>query len=62
VSGLRGRLGIGLTAAAMLAIAVGVPMVAEPFDLLQLTVFAAMCILALSLGVEIGRASCRERV
>jgi ABC-type branched-subunit amino acid transport system permease subunit len=54
VSGLRGRLGIGLTAAAMLAIAVGVPMVAEPFDLLQLTVFAAMCILALSLGVVWG--------
>lgn len=54
MSGLRGRLGIGLTAAAMLAIAVGVPMVAEPFDLLQLTVFAAMCILALSLGVVWG--------
>ena len=54
MSGLRGRLGIGLTAAAMLAIGVGVPMVAEPFDLLQLTVFAAMCILALSLGVVWG--------
>jgi ABC-type branched-subunit amino acid transport system permease subunit len=54
VSGLRGRLGIGFTAAAILAIAVGVPMVAEPFDLLQLTVFAAMCILALSLGVVWG--------
>jgi branched-chain amino acid transport system permease protein len=43
-----------ITAAAMIAIALGVPQVAEPFDLLQLTVFASMCILALSLGVVWG--------
>jgi branched-chain amino acid transport system permease protein len=54
VSRRRGRRGIVLTAAVMVAIAVGVPYVAEPFDLLQLTVFATMCILALSLGVVWG--------
>lgn len=46
--------GIVVTAAAMVAIGVGAPHVVEPFDLLQLTVFAAMCILALSLGVVWG--------
>jgi ABC-type branched-subunit amino acid transport system permease subunit len=54
VSRPGGRTGIALTAAVMTALAIGVPMVAEPFDLLQLTVFAAMCILALSLGVVWG--------
>jgi branched-chain amino acid transport system permease protein len=34
----------------MAAIGVGVPLVVDQFGLLQLTVFAAMCILALSLG------------
>jgi urea transport system permease protein len=34
----------------MAATAVGVPLVVDQFGLLQLTVFAAMCILALSLG------------
>lgn len=42
--------GIILTLAAMVTIAVGVPQVVDQFGLLQLTVFAAMCILALSLG------------
>jgi branched-chain amino acid transport system permease protein len=46
--------GIALTAAAMAAIAVGVPQVVDQFELLQLTVFASMCILALSLGVVWG--------
>ena len=39
-----------LTTAAMVAVALGVPQVVDQFELLQLTVFAAMCILALSLG------------
>jgi ABC-type branched-subunit amino acid transport system permease subunit len=39
-----------LTIVAMLTIAVGVPQVVDEFGLLQLTVFGAMCILALSLG------------
>jgi ABC-type branched-subunit amino acid transport system permease subunit len=42
--------GAVLTTAAMVAIAVGVPQVVDQFGLLQLTVFASMCILALSLG------------
>jgi ABC-type branched-subunit amino acid transport system permease subunit len=42
--------GIVLTIVAMLTIAVGVPQVVDEFGLLQLTVFGAMCILALSLG------------
>jgi urea transport system permease protein len=46
----RGRSGVVLTTAAMIAIAVGVPQLVDQFELLQLTVFAAMCILALSLG------------
>lgn len=46
--------GIVLTAAAMVAIAVGGPIVVDQFGLLQLTVFATMCILALSLGVVWG--------
>jgi urea transport system permease protein len=54
VSRLRGRTGLMVTTAVMIAIALGVPQVAEPFDLLQLTVFASMCILALSLGVVWG--------
>ena len=44
------RPGVVLTTAAMVAIALGVPQVVDQFGLLQLTVFAAMCILALSLG------------
>jgi ABC-type branched-subunit amino acid transport system permease subunit len=46
------RLGPGavLTAAAMVVIAVGGPLLVDQFGLLQLTVFATMCILALSLG------------
>lgn len=49
---IRGRWspGIVLTTVAMVAIAVGVPRVVDQFGLLQLTVFASMCILALSLG------------
>ena len=43
--------GIVLTAAAMVAIGLGVPQVVDQFGLLQLTVFASMCILALSLGI-----------
>jgi branched-chain amino acid transport system permease protein len=39
-----------VTLVAMGAVAVGVPLVVDQFGLLQLTVFAAMCILALSLG------------
>jgi urea transport system permease protein len=46
----RGRAGVVLTTASMIAIGVGVPQVVDQFELLQLTVFAAMCILALSLG------------
>jgi len=42
--------GIVLTMVAMLVIALGVPLVVDQFGLLQLTVFGAMCILALSLG------------
>jgi ABC-type branched-subunit amino acid transport system permease subunit len=46
--------GIATTAAVMAGIALAVPQVVEPFGLLQLTVFAAMCILALSLGAVWG--------
>jgi ABC-type branched-subunit amino acid transport system permease subunit len=46
--------GIALTAAAMVVIAVGGPLVVDQFGLLQLTVFATMCILALSLGIVWG--------
>jgi ABC-type branched-subunit amino acid transport system permease subunit len=46
--------GIVLTAAVMVAIAVGGPLVVDQFGLLQLTIFATMCILALSLGVVWG--------
>jgi ABC-type branched-subunit amino acid transport system permease subunit len=42
--------GIVLTVAAMLTLAVGIPQIVDEFGLLQLTVFGAMCILALSLG------------
>jgi ABC-type branched-subunit amino acid transport system permease subunit len=42
--------GVVLTTAAMVVIAVGVPQLVDQFELLQLTVFAAMCILSLSLG------------
>ncbi len=38
----------------MVAVAVGVPRLVDEFALLQLTVFAVMCILALSLGVVWG--------
>ena len=48
--------GIVLTTAAMVAIAVGGPVVLDQFDLLQLTIVASMCILALSLGVVWGYA------
>jgi len=50
VSGRRWWKGSILTTAAMVLIALGVPQVVDQFGLLQLTVFAAMCILALSLG------------
>jgi ABC-type branched-subunit amino acid transport system permease subunit len=50
VSPRRWSTGVVLTTLAMAAIAVGVPLVVDQFGLLQLTVFAAMCILALSLG------------
>jgi ABC-type branched-subunit amino acid transport system permease subunit len=50
VSPRRWGAGVVLTILAMSAIAVGVPLVVDQFGLLQLTVFAAMCILALSLG------------
>jgi ABC-type branched-subunit amino acid transport system permease subunit len=46
--------GIVATAAAMGAVTLVVPQVVEEFELLQLTVFAALCILALSLGVVWG--------
>jgi urea transport system permease protein len=46
----RWRPGAVVTTAAMVAIALGVPQVVDQFGLLQLTVFAAMCILSLSLG------------
>jgi urea transport system permease protein len=46
----RWRPGVVVTTAAMVAIALGVPQVVDQFGLLQLTVFAAMCILSLSLG------------
>src|SRR5439155_440688 len=46
--------GIVATAAVMVAVGLGVPLVADQFQLLQLTVFASMCILALSLGVVWG--------
>jgi urea transport system permease protein len=42
--------GIVLTIVAMLVIALGAPQISDQFGLLQLTVFGAMCILALSLG------------
>jgi urea transport system permease protein len=42
--------GVAVTTGAMLVVAVGVPQLVDQFELLQLTVFAAMCILALSLG------------
>ena len=42
--------GTVLTTVAMVVIALGVPLVVDQFGLLQLTIFAAMCILALSLG------------
>ena len=38
----------------MVAVGLGVPLVVDQFQLLQLTVFASMCILALSLGVVWG--------
>jgi len=46
--------GIVLTAALMVVVGVGGPVVVDQFGLLQLTVFASMCILALSLGVVWG--------
>jgi branched-chain amino acid transport system permease protein len=46
--------GIALTTAAMIVVGVGGPLVVDQFGLLQLTVFASMCILALSLGVVWG--------
>jgi urea transport system permease protein len=46
--------GIVATAVVMVAVALVVPQVVEEFGLLQLTVFAALCILALSLGVVWG--------
>ena len=46
----RGGASVALTALLMGATAVGTPLVVDQFGLLQLTVFAAMCILALSLG------------
>jgi len=54
VSRRRWNLGIVVTTAAMVAIALVVPRVVEQFGLLQLTVFGALCILALSLGVVWG--------
>jgi ABC-type branched-subunit amino acid transport system permease subunit len=50
----RGNPGIVATAVAMVVVALVVPQVVEEFGLLQLTVFAALCILALSLGVVWG--------
>jgi len=50
VSFRRGSASVVLTALVMGATAVGTPLVVDQFGLLQLTVFAAMCILALSLG------------
>jgi urea transport system permease protein len=46
--------GVIATAAVLAVIGIGVPQVSDQFGLLQLTVFAAMCILALSLGVVWG--------
>jgi branched-chain amino acid transport system permease protein len=46
--------GIVLTAALMVLVGIGGPLVVDQFGLLQLTVFASMCILALSLGVVWG--------
>ena len=55
VSLRRVSAGIALTAAAMLVVGAGrLPLVVDQFGLLQLTVFASMCILALSLGVVWG--------
>jgi branched-chain amino acid transport system permease protein len=54
VSRRRWNLGIVATAVAMVTIALVVPQVVEEFGLLQLTVFAVLCILALSLGVVWG--------
>jgi ABC-type branched-subunit amino acid transport system permease subunit len=50
MSGRRWSPGIVLTTAGMAVVALGVPQVVDQFELLQLTVFTAMCILALSLG------------
>jgi branched-chain amino acid transport system permease protein len=46
--------GILVTAALMVVVGVGAPLFVDQFQLLQLTVFASMCILALSLGVVWG--------
>ena len=46
----RWSAGVVVTTLVMAATAAGVPLVVDQFGLLQLTVFAAMCILALSLG------------
>ena len=46
----RWSAGVVVTTLVLAATAVGVPLVVDQFGLLQLTVFAAMCILALSLG------------
>jgi ABC-type branched-subunit amino acid transport system permease subunit len=46
--------GIVVTVVVMLAVGLGAPLVVDQFQLLQLTVFASMCILALSLGVVWG--------
>ncbi len=50
----RWNSGVVASAVVMAAIALGAPRVVDPFGLLQLTVFAAMSILALSLGVVWG--------
>jgi ABC-type branched-subunit amino acid transport system permease subunit len=50
VSPRRWSAGVVVTTLVMAATAVAVPLVVDQFGLLQLTVFAAMCILALSLG------------
>src|SRR5262249_12582867 len=46
--------GIVVTGAVMIVVGVGAPLLVDQFQLLQLTVFASMCILALSLGVVWG--------
>jgi urea transport system permease protein len=50
VSRPRRPASVVLTTLALAATGVGVPLVVDQFGLLQLTVFAAMCILSLSLG------------